>query len=194
MSEDTRFAHRRRLWLAAGLAVLAGPAAAQCRRTPDTGAGPFLRGGQPAQADLCQRVPGKSLAVSGRVVAFPECNPVAGARIEVWHADARGVYSLVNAGPPDDLACLLRATLVSAEDGRYAFGTLLPGAYFSRPAHIHFRVTAAGYRTLDTRMALAPGEGIDSRLVARITSKDPDGTVSAEFDLALAPAFVPPAL
>lgn len=185
---------RRRILLA-GLACAALPAAAQssrpaqCRRTPDDAVGPFYRPNQPAQTDLCIRpVPGQRLEVSGRVLSFPDCRVVPGAVIEVWHADGRGDYSRVSSAREDDLACLLRGTLRSGEDGAYRFRTLDPGAYTGRPRHLHLRVSAAGYRTLVTQMYFEAGRGIDARQVASVTpSAGADAPVLARFDLVIAP-------
>lgn len=185
---------RRRLLLA-GLATVAVPAAAQsvrpeqCRRTPDDALGPYYRPNQPVQTDLCMRpVAGPRLEVTGRVMSFPDCRVVPGATIEVWHADTRGDYSRVTSGRDDDLACLLRGTLRAGEDGVYRFRTLDPGLYPGRPRHIHFRVSAAGHRTLVTQMYFPQDKGADPRLVARVAAPAAGtGPSVATFDIVLAP-------
>ncbi len=73
--------------------------------------------------------------------------PVSGARIEIWQANAHGRY----AHPADDNPAPLDpnfqgyAKLLTDADGRYRFKTIKPSAYpagaFMRPAHIHFDVT-----------------------------------------------------
>jgi catechol 1,2-dioxygenase len=176
----------RRGFVLAGLALFAGSVGAQCRRTPTTGLGPYYLPA-PAQSDLCQRAAGPGIIVTGRVLGFPECRPVAGATVEVWHANRQGQYSGFDEIVGDDLACLMRASVHSADDGRYSFRTLAPGSYFGRPQHIHFQVSAPGYRTLATQMYLAADDGIDPRLLARPVPAKEGGAATLEFDLHIAP-------
>ena len=68
-------------------------------------------------------------------------SPVAGARIELWHADAGGVVH------PDRY----RAALRSDEDGAFEVASVLPG-YIWGPRHIHFLVTHPHWRQLVTRL------------------------------------------
>lgn len=184
---NIRTRNSRRSFLLAGLAGLAGTAAAQCRRTPTDALGPYYIPGQPAQTDLCQRDASPGMVVTGRVLGFPECRPVAGALVEVWHANARGIYSRIDKMAFDDLACLMRGAVRSGEDGRYSFRTLAPGAYLGRPRHIHFRVSAPGYRTLVTQMYFPPQEGTDPRLLAKPAPEKPGAAPMVEFDLNVAP-------
>lgn len=178
----------RRAFLLASLGCLAGTAAAQqCRRTPSDALGPFYVPGQPAQADLCQRDRGPGFTVSGRVLGYPECRPVADATIEVWHADQRGRYSLVGGAHVDDLACLLRGSVRSAQDGRYAVRTLVPGAYPGRPRHVHLRIAATGYRTLVTQMYMPRQDGVDPGLLAKLLRGTPEAPLAVEFDINIAP-------
>lgn len=94
---------------------------------------------------------------------------VQGARIEVWGADAEGLYD-VQYG---DAAVSNRGYLNSDSDGRISFWGILPKAYGiptdgpvgkllasagrseMRPAHIHFRITSRGYSTLVTHLFAA---------------------------------------
>jgi protocatechuate 3,4-dioxygenase beta subunit len=93
------------------------------------------------------RATGTVLYLSGRVVNKSGV-PVAGARVEIWQANAHGRY----AHPNDDSTQPLDenfngfAVVNTDADGRYAFRTVRPAAYQVspgrwRPAHIHFSVT-----------------------------------------------------
>jgi len=74
------------------------------------------------------------------------CVPLAGAHVDVWHADATGLYS--------DEAVLrtsgerfLRGYQVTGRDGAVAFRTVYPGWYPGRTPHVHLKVrtfTASG--------------------------------------------------
>jgi protocatechuate 3,4-dioxygenase beta subunit len=92
--------------------------------------------------------------------------PIEGARIEVWEADEDGFYDVQY----DDQRVAGRAFLRSGENGEYAFWGLTPTPYPIphdgpvgkmleathrspvRAAHLHFMVTAPGYRTLVTHI------------------------------------------
>ena len=79
----------------------------------------------------------KGLAVHGRILSARGCAPIADARIEHWQTGTKGFY--------EDR---LRAYLYSDEEGNYRFQTEWPGAPVP---HIHFRVSATGFKTLVTQ-------------------------------------------
>jgi len=138
--------------------------------TPSTLAGPFYRADAPRLvqgANLCRDGIGAPLVVSGRVTSVSG-QPVAGAEVDVWHANGEGRYE--NQDPDSQPEHNLRGRFVTDEQGRFAFRTVRPGGYtlpddgpvgqlarrlglsLDRPAHIHFAVTAPGYRRLVTAM------------------------------------------
>jgi protocatechuate 3,4-dioxygenase beta subunit len=86
-------------------------------------------------------------------------NPVEGATVDLWQANAVGRYSHPhdpNPAPIDD-NFQGWAIVPSGEDGGFRFKTVLPGPYpvgggWSRPPHIHFKVTKRGYVELVTQM------------------------------------------
>lgn len=178
---------KRRLLLGSGTLLFIAPVVAfaqQCRVTPRDALGPFYKPNAPAQAELCASGSsgGQRLTVTGRVLGMPDCAPLAGALVEVWHADARGDYSQVGA-KPDDAGCLLRASLRTDANGRYAFRTVQPGEYPGRPRHIHYRVSQKGYTTLVTQLYFARERGIPEELV--VTAAPKDGALAAGFDVTL---------
>jgi catechol 1,2-dioxygenase len=93
--------------------------------------------------------------------------PVAGAVVDVWHANPLGGYSFFDPSQPK---YNLRRRIETDDEGRYRFRTILPAGYACppegptqrlldqlgrhgrRPAHIHFFVTAPGYRKLTTQI------------------------------------------
>jgi hydroxyquinol 1,2-dioxygenase len=95
--------------------------------------------------------------------------PVPGARIEVWEADDEGHYDVQY----DDGRTAGRAWLRSDEEGRYRFWAVTPTPYPipadgpvgrlleltgrtpMRASHLHFMVTAHGYRRLVTHIFVA---------------------------------------
>jgi len=91
--------------------------------------------------------------------------PLAGARVEIWQCDSRGIYR----HPADergtrrsDRGFQGRGRTVTDSGGRYGFRTIRPVAYSMRTPHIHFRVDAEGRRPLVTQM-FVDGEALNSR-------------------------------
>ena len=120
-------------------------------RTPDQILGPFYPVGQtPTGADLTQngKATGPVLYLSGRVLNAAG-QPLPGAEVEIWQANAKGRYDHphdANSAPLDP-AFTGFARITTDAEGRYAFHTIRPAAYPAaadrwRPAHIHFKVTA----------------------------------------------------
>lgn len=118
--------------------------------------GPYYLAGAPRRRRLDGE--GAPLLLRGRVVG-PDCRPLGGATLDVWHADHGGGY--------DEDGYRFRAVLVADDDGRYDLRTIVPGRYLNgrtyRPAHIHVKVRAAGRRTLTTQIYFEgdPYNGVD---------------------------------
>mgnify|MGYP000002870534 FL=1 len=88
-----------------------------------------------------------------------EGNPVAGASIDIWQANARGRYNHPNDSSPEPLDQNFQgwAIITCGEDGAFRFKTVMPGAYpasgiWTRPPHIHFKISKPGFITLITQM------------------------------------------
>mgnify|MGYP001086013065 CR=1 FL=1 len=75
--------------------------------------------------------------------------PLVGARVDIWSCNAQGVYSDV-AQQSTTGTDYLRGYQVSDANGAVQFGTIIPGWYSGRTAHIHMRV-----RTYDSTGAVA---------------------------------------
>jgi protocatechuate 3,4-dioxygenase beta subunit len=110
--------------------------------------GPFYKRLAPNNAHLrTENDPGLPLAVSGRVFNS-RGDALAGAKIEVWHADHHGLYDLDG--------YRFRATLPAGAEGRYSFESVMPGHYPARVCqHIHYIVTAPGHKPLITQLYFA---------------------------------------
>jgi catechol 1,2-dioxygenase len=134
-------------------------------------------------------------------------NPIAGAELDIWHADEQGYYS---GFAPDIPEGNLRGVVVTDEDGRFAISTVQPAPYQIptdgptgklitaagwhpwRPAHLHLIVRAPGHRPITTQLYFSGGEYLDSD-VAEATKPelvlDPqdqgDGTLTSTYDFVL---------
>ena len=139
--------------------------------TQTTVLGPFYVGEHkptPNGSDISAGLHGEPMFVESRVMSI-DGKPIAGCKIDVWHADEDGFYdsqkpSYAIEGPS------LRARFISDSDGRFSFKTILPhsypvptdgpvgellraaGRHAMRPAHIHFLVDAPGFEPLVTHV------------------------------------------
>jgi catechol 1,2-dioxygenase len=111
--------------------------------------GPYYRKDAPFRNQLAEGVPGDPLLISGRVISA-EGATLWNALVDVWHASAQGEYD--NQSPK----FLFRGRTTPSRCGRYRFTTVMPGQYdlgeAKRPAHIHFKISAPGYRPLTTQL------------------------------------------
>jgi protocatechuate 3,4-dioxygenase beta subunit len=125
-------------------------------RTPDQILGPFYPVAKTPDSvgDLTHvpgrpgRAEGQLLNVTGRVLNI-KGEPVRGAKLEVWQANANGRYTHPADANPAPLDPNFEGfTVLKSDDaeGRYKFKTIKPGAYpagpgIVRPPHIHFRLS-----------------------------------------------------
>lgn len=125
------------------------------RRTPDQILGPFYPVAKtPDPTDDLTRLPGRTgraagqvLNVMGRVLNL-KGEPVCGAKLELWQANAHGRYTHPADRHPAPLDPNFDgfAVLKTDAEGRYRFTTIKPGAYRAGPntiraPHIHFRLS-----------------------------------------------------
>jgi protocatechuate 3,4-dioxygenase beta subunit len=138
--------------------------------TPATLPGPFYRSDDPdlpEGASIALDGKGEPLRVTARVDAL-DGTPLRGALAEVWQANADGLYE--NQQPDLQPEFNLRGRFRADATGRFRFTTIRPGGYslpadgpvgrllaglgyrLDRPAHLHVRRSAPGYRTLVTHV------------------------------------------
>jgi catechol 1,2-dioxygenase len=116
------------------------------------------------------------MVVRGRVTDT-EGQPIAGASVDIWQADDAGHYDTQD--PAQDPGNL-RGLFTTDADGAYWFRSVVPASYPvptdgpggellramgrhpMRPAHIHYRVEAAGHRPVTTHVFVAGDEYLGS--------------------------------
>lgn len=124
--------------------LAATPACEDDEPTPAQTEGPFFTPNSPERTDLREAgMPGTPITLSGYVLSR-SCRPVAGALVELWHADHSGEY--------DNEGFRLRGHLFTAADGSYGFETIVPGLYPGRTRHFHMKYQAAGQPVLTTQL------------------------------------------
>jgi len=70
------------------------------------------------------------------------CRPIKGAAVDIWHADAGGVYSGFGAGSSN--RTFMRGLQKTDANGIATFQTVYPGWYQGRTVHIHVKVHIGG--------------------------------------------------
>ena len=148
--------------------------------------------------------------IVGGTVTSTDGSPLPEAIVDVWQTGPNGGYDIWDERQPD--VQLPRASIRAGEDGRYAFQTMLPkpytvptdgpvGRYLEavgqhpwRPAHIHFKVTAPGHRTLVTQVFFPDDPYLENDTIgavkpALVRPVERRGEhLGCDFDIALAPA------
>lgn len=130
----------------------------------------------PERSDIVEDRLGQKLQFRLQVTRYPECLPVEGAVVDIWHCDAEGIYS----GYPAEIARdvwetmlfglkegtfedgelhvdpvndsrFLRGLQKTDADGWVTFNTIIPGWYEGRVPHIHARVALNNQEQLTTQ-------------------------------------------
>lgn len=165
MSDRPRLSRRSLLIGAAALSASSLLPAA----TPHQTEGPFFPTNDPPDKDFdMTRIAGRSDAAQGEVIEVSgrildeAGDPVEGALVDVWQANAHGRYDheLDPSEAPLDPAFQGWARLKTGSDGAYRVRTIKPGSYpveagWDRPPHIHFKVARRGFHELTTQMYFA---------------------------------------
>jgi len=176
--------------------------------------GPFFRENAPkreAGAQIANKVvPGTEVALWGKITSV-RGEPLSNAQVSVWQTGADGLYDIqVDASGTD-----YRGIFTTDAQGNFAIRTVRPigysipmdgpvgsliqaqGRHGMRPAHIHFLVSAPGYRELVTALYIKGDAhiaddvvfGSSADLVAELKQNDPacplKGIPSMRFDLTL---------
>ncbi|MEJ2384219.1 MAG: protocatechuate 3,4-dioxygenase [Xanthomonadales bacterium] len=214
MSQSSKISRRSVLTAGAGIAagvVTATAMGGAAPLTPANPEGPFYPQHEQLDRDTdltlirghAERAQGQVVRVSGRVLD-DQGQAVAGALVDIWQANALGRYAHEDdpATAPLDPNFQGWGMVKTDADGRYSFTTIKPGAYavssgWSRPPHIHFRISRRGYHELTTqmyfadeslnekdRLLLSVDEEARKRLV--VDFHDTDGVLEGDFPIVLA--------
>ncbi len=119
------------------------PGADVCVLTPEVTEGPYYFDPSLERADITE---GTETGVATNVrlqIVDSSCKPIAGARVDIWHCNAVGLYSgyANQTGGVDTTGkTFLRGTQFASASGIVEFETIYPGWYAGRTTHIHFKV------------------------------------------------------
>jgi hydroxyquinol 1,2-dioxygenase len=176
--------------------------------------GPFFRENTPRfehGAQIAKTTGGEEIVLFGHVTNVQGA-PLPNAQVTVWQTAVDGRYDIQKG--LDEIDC--RGIFRTDDKGNYLIRTVRPHSYpipldgpvgqmvFAqkrhgmRPAHIHFLISAPGYRELVTALYMAGDEhlqddvvfGASGDLVAEVKNNDPNspikGVPSIHFDFSLA--------
>ena len=156
--------------------------------TPSSVLGPFhVRGAPnlPVGGDMKGDNEGTPTIVGGRVLST-DGTPIEGAVLEIWQTAKNGLYSGQDDSQPD---YNFYSCMTTGADGRYLFSTVRPAPYTVpedgpvgellratgrhpwRPSHLHFIVTANGYRSLVTEVFPSDDPYLDEDAVFGVREK-----------------------
>jgi protocatechuate 3,4-dioxygenase beta subunit len=140
-----------RLPAPAGAQETASPTADLCLLTPEMTGGPFYLDTDLLREDVTEGTPGLPLRLQVLVADANTCTPLTNAAVDIWHCDAQGFYSGVNAlpggsgdAPAVNSGTFLRGIQLTGDDGVAEFTTIYPGWYTGRTVHIHMMVHIDG--------------------------------------------------
>ena len=125
----------------------AGPAAVAsgdvtCVLTPEQTEGPYYIANEALRRNITDGRPGTPLVLRAFVVNASTCKPIKGAAVDIWHADAGGVYSGFGQGAAN--RTFMRGIQRTNAKGLALFRTVYPGWYQGRTVHIHVKVHLGG--------------------------------------------------
>lgn len=130
----------------------------------------------PERSNIVEDRIGEKIQLRFQVIHHPDCTPIKGAMVDIWHCDGDGVYS----GYPEEIArdvwetmvfglkegtfengelhvdpvndsLFLRGMQKTDSNGWVTFNTIIPGWYEGRVPHIHARVVLNNQEQLTTQ-------------------------------------------
>lgn len=143
--------------LLATLAIAPSSVAASkmCTVTQSVEEGPYYLSSTPTRSNITDGQVGKAITLTFTVLDTA-CKPIKGARVDIWYANAQGVYSGVGS-IGDDLGAgvnsgnFLRGTQFTNAKGVVTFKGIYPGWYPARTIHIHEKIWVGGKEVLTTQ-------------------------------------------
>lgn len=116
-----------------------------CILTPAFTEGPFYIAASEMRQDITDGKQGTPMEMVIQVVNATTCAAIASAMVDVWHADAEGLYSAFP-GQGDrrniDTSSerFLRGIQTTDSTGTATFKSIYPGWYPGRTTHVHFKI------------------------------------------------------
>ncbi|KAJ5720350.1 uncharacterized protein N7483_008284 [Penicillium malachiteum] len=132
-----------------------------CILGPDVTQGPYYVTGELIREDIVESQTGVPLYMDIQIIDTNTCNPLPNIYTDIWHCNATGVYSGVQAsgnGDESDAtnldATFLRGIQPSNDEGVVQFESIFPGHYTGRATHIHGTGFPSNHSFQDTNKTL----------------------------------------
>src|SRR5438034_11264655 len=119
-----------------------GSGAVSCVLTPEQTEGPYYIPNEAVRRNITEGRPGTALLLRAFVVNASTCRPIKGAAVDIWHADASGIYSGFGQGAGS--RTFMRGIQRTNAKGLALFRSVYPGWYPGRTVHIHVKVHLGG--------------------------------------------------
>jgi protocatechuate 3,4-dioxygenase beta subunit len=142
----------RKAWLGSALVTALGiagldaretdAASVSCILTPEQTEGPYYIAGEKLRRNITDGHPGAAMQLRTFVVDATTCRPIKNAAVDIWHADAAGLYSGFGSGTSS--RTFMRGIQRTNAKGLAQFRTVYPGWYQGRTVHIHVKVHVGG--------------------------------------------------
>ncbi len=137
-----------------------------CALTVEAVEGPYHVSGMTELKDgnlNSTNLPGVPIEISGHVYdGLDATKPLAGAAVEIWHADSDGSYHPNGNGPASKYKAeeiALRGFVLTDAEGKYRLDTIYPGEYSGRTRHIHFKIRGGNKPELTTQLIVPAKPG-----------------------------------
>lgn len=156
-----------------------------CVLIPEETEGPYpldLSGSEEFfRSDISEGRPGVPLTLTLSLVDVDSsCSPISGARVDIWHCDADGVYSGFSQPGSDTTGeSFCRGIQISDQNGQVTFQTVYPGWYQGRITHIHFQVFLESGLAATSQIAFPEGVTAAVYAVEPYATKGPNTSVSS---------------
>lgn len=168
-----------------------------CLLQPEATIGPYWVAGEYVRDNITEDQQGVPLYMRAQFLDVDTCEPIEGVYWELWHCNATGVYSGIQAnsnGNYDDAsnlnATFLRGMAATDEDGVASVQSIFPGHYTGRAPHIHVVVhqnaTVLANNTIGTEADNAIHIGqlfFDQDLISSVEKTSPYTTNTQELTL-----------
>jgi protocatechuate 3,4-dioxygenase beta subunit len=121
----------------------ADAATPKCLLAPEMTEGPYYIPNEKLRRNITEGRSGTPLLLHLTVVDASTCRPLRGAAVDIWHADALGVYSGESVENTVGQT-FMRGIQRTNAHGLAVFQTVYPGWYRGRTVHIHVKVHIGG--------------------------------------------------
>jgi len=111
-----------------------------CVTAPEVTEGPYYVNNELVRGDITESQQGVKLLMDFGVMDTSTCTPMNNTFVEIWHANALGLYGAYSTSTVNRLETWLRGGWYTDANGIVEISTIYPGYYTGRAPHIHIMV------------------------------------------------------